>query len=381
MADSTPRARATINLSALHHNLAQVRQRCPDAQIFPVIKANAYGHGVEPVARSIRHAPTSVSGVAVATIDEALTLESMKLDLAILLLPGFINAEELAVCLNAGIEPVLHSTYQIDILRHMLKEDFISDSHRFWLKVNTGMNRLGLDVEEARQVFSELRRHPDVELVLMSHLACADEKQPSTNTESQIALFSQLQQELSSNSERVNASLAASAGILAWPETLHDIVRPGIMLYGSSPLHDHNAEELNLRPVMTLRSRIIAINAVKAGQAIGYGATYVSEKDTHVGVISVGYADGYPRSARNGTPVLVQCADGARKFPLVGRVSMDMITVDLGDSAAAVGDEVILWGEGLACDIVAQHADTIAYELFCKVTARVPFDYIDKETA
>ena len=376
------RAWATINLAALKKNLALVRSHSPNAGIYPVIKSNAYGHGMAEAAAALSSTHIKLSGLAVATMSEAVCLRELEPDLPILLLNGFMTREELRECLARRIETVVHADYQLPILDQVLAEEALSGSPKLWVKYNTGMNRLGLGQEQAVEAYLKLRAYPGTQLVLMSHLACADA--PNTPefaqfTEDQRARLAQAKGELLGKGQQtVETSMAASAGILQWPETHLEYVRPGVMLYGSSPMADQTGEELGLHPVMTLRSRIIAIRELKAGDAIGYGATYVCERDTRMATVSIGYGDGYPRGAGNGTPVLVHTSSGKVRTRLIGRVSMDMITLDLtGIDDAQIDDEVTLWGEGLCADEVASAAGTISYELFCKVTSRVSLSYTD----
>lgn len=383
MNDSSHRAWATIDLRALKKNLSQVSAHCPESQIVPVIKANAYGHGVERVALALQAAHRKFAAFAVASLEEAMELRTLGINAPILLLSGFRDREEMDFCLNHKIEPVIHSLYQFEVIEKFLQTEILSGVGRVWVKFNSGMNRLGFDREQALRIYGDLHRHPETEVVLMSHLASADDlENPSAIefTKQQIAAFDSLKAQADSETQgSVQASLAASAGVLEHPQTHHQFVRPGFMLYGGSPFANRTAEEIGLLPVMTLSARIIAINNVEAGGTIGYGGTHRCQNYTRVGIVSIGYADGYPRSAKNGTPVLVKTKAGASRTGLLGRVSMDMIAIDLtGLDAAAIGDEVVLWGEGLPADEVARYADTIAYELFCKVTKRVEFIYTDE---
>tara|TARA_B110000858_G_scaffold128327_1_gene145959 strand:+ start:4521 stop:5672 length:1152 start_codon:yes stop_codon:yes gene_type:complete len=383
MIDSSPRTWATIDLRALKKNLSQVSSHCPESQIVPVIKANAYGHGVEQIALALQAAHKKIAAFAVASIEEAMELRTLGINTPILLLSGFRNRTEMDTCLNHKIEPVIHSMYQFEVIDKYLQTEILSGVGRVWVKLNSGMNRLGLDKDQALRVYGDLHRHPDTEAVLMSHLASSDDLENQFGiefTQRQIAEFDALQLQLENSTQGpVQASLAASAGILEHPQTHHQFVRPGFMLYGGSPFANRTAEEIGLLPVMTLRARIIAINSVEAGGSIGYGATHRCEQYTRVGIVSIGYADGYPRSAKNGTPVLVNSKQGPRHAALLGRVSMDMIAIDLTAlDTVKIDDEVVLWGEGLPADEVARYADTIAYELFCKVTKRVEFVYTDE---
>ena len=380
MTSISRRAWATIDLSALKKNLAQVRAYSPGSKIYPVIKSNAYGHGMAEAAAALKASNTNISGLAVATVDEAIRLRQIEAELPILLLNGFMNEEELRECLARRIEAVVHADYQLGALEKVLAEEVLVDARKFWIKYNTGMNRLGLGKRQASEFYLCLQKCPNTELVLMSHLACADDpysKEFASFTQQQLQYLTELRGELVTASKQdVECSMAASAGILQWPDTHLDYVRPGVMLYGSSPMAGKTGEELGLQPVMTLRSRLITIRDLKAGESIGYGATYVCDRDTRMGTVSIGYGDGYPRSAINGTPVLVQTASGSVRTRMIGRVSMDMITIDLtGIDDAQIDDEVTLWGEGLCADEVARSAGTISYELFCKVTPRVEVSY------
>ena len=316
-----------------------------------------------------------------ATLEEALELKGLNLDVPILLLSGFVSAEDLALCMENEIEPVIHSTYQVELLEKQWDLELPTDNRRLWLKHNSGMNRLGMTTESCLKAYARLHKYPGTEFVLMSHLACAGDIENPDSQEVTTRQMDQFKQTYKSliEAERVDLprSIAASAGILTLPDTHLDYVRPGVMLYGSSPLAGSTGEEIGLQPVMTLSSRLIAINQVSAGEFIGYNASYVCERDTLVGVVSIGYGDGYPRSAANGTPVLVKTQSGINRTRLIGRVSMDTITVDLTEIPdACINNEVILWGDDLCADEVAHAAGTIAYELFCKVTQRVTFEYV-----
>ena len=382
MIDPSLRAWATINLRALKKNFSQVTKHCPESQIVPVIKADAYGHGVEQVALALKEMHKKIAAFAVASIEEAMELRTFDISTPILLFPGFRNKVEMILCFNHKIEPVIHSMYQFEEIEKYLETETLSEGYRVWVKFNSGMNRLGLDKEQVLRVYGELQRHLEIEVVLMSHLASADdlENQSAVDlTQRQITEFDSLQHQIVGSTQKpVQASLSASAGILSLPQAHHQFVRPGFMLYGGSPFANHSAEEIGLLPVMTLCAKIIAINNVEVGGVIGYGATHRCEQFTRVGIVSVGYGDGYPRSAKNGTPVLVNSKYGPRRAGLLGRVSMDTIAIDLtGLDTVKIGAEVVLWGDGLPADEVAHYADTISYELFCKVTKRVKFVYTD----
>lgn len=366
------RAWANIDLSALSHNLNVARQTCRNQTYLPIIKANGYGHGLEAIAGQLMKDTRGLEGVAIAGMSEAQRLRACGVTTPIILLPGFLNQSELKECIELNIDPVIHSKYQVDLLLDPESEVSLSSFKRFWLKANTGMNRLGMNPKEWLDCHGVLvNTFPESKVIAMSHLACADDVN-SPKTPSQLKEFDSLTGGISGG---ITRSLAASGGILAWPQTHCNITRPGIMMYGSSPFADKTAQECGLKPVMTFQSRVIAINNVEPGTPIGYGETFVAEKPMRIGVVSIGYGDGYPRKAPSGTPILVKSATSGNmhRTQLAGRVSMDMITIDLTDVVGAeVGSEVVLWGEGLPADEIADICGTIAYELFCQVTPRVP---------
>lgn len=348
-------ARALINTVALKHNLDIVRQFAPNSHVMAVIKANAYGHGLVNAARTLSNADE----YGVASIDEALALRKEGITHAITTLEGFFSNEEIPLFVQHQITAVIHSSWQVEALEGVSHPGRI----KVWLKVDTGMNRLGIKPANLESILERLRQCEVVsEVGLLSHLARADEIDSDVTT-SQIEGFSLL-----SDQYDVPNSLANSAGVVAWPDSHGDVVRPGIMLYGSSPTEGKTATELGLKPVMSTRSELIAINQQRKGDAIGYGGDWSCPEDMRVGVVAFGYGDGYPRHAPSGTPVIVN----GNRVPLIGRVSMDMITVDLRNVEVNVGDKVELWGDSLSIDEVARCAGTISYELLCHVTERVP---------
>ncbi|QIA64756.1 alanine racemase [Vibrio astriarenae] len=356
-------ARACIDLSALQHNLRQLRQQASKSKVLAVVKANGYGHGLRHIAQHAQGA----DAFGVARIQEALQLRACGIVKPILLLEGFYSAMDLPVLVTNNIQTVVHCEEQLDAL----EEAELDAPVVVWLKVDSGMHRLGVRPEQYQDFVQRLHACKNVAKPLryMSHFASADEPEKPV-TQQQINLFDSLTQ--GCEGER---SLAASAGVLAWPSSYHDWIRPGIIMYGVSPFSDKTAQQLGYKPVMTLKSHLIAVREVKAGESVGYGGIWTSERDTKVGVIAIGYGDGYPRVAPNGTPVLVN----GRRAPIAGRVSMDMLTVDLGpDAQDKVGDEAVLWGEGLPVEEVAQHIETIAYELVTKLTSRVDMEYISE---
>lgn len=362
----TRAALAVINLSALQHNLQRARAAAPHSQQFAVIKANGYGHGMVSVAQAL----TDADGFGVASIEEALELRKAGIKQPILLLEGFFHHDELEQIQQNNIQIVVHHQDQLVELEKLSSQNSSFDhSIVSWLKVDTGMHRLGFDPDEIEDKYQRLMKCDCVAkpIRFMTHLANADDMGDKT-TQQQIELFKSLLVD-----EEVERSIANSAGILGWMGSYSDIARPGILLYGVSPFLNETAEDRGLLPVMTLRSEIIAVKNCKKGDAVGYGGTWVCPEDMSIGVIGIGYGDGYPRHAQSGTPVLVK----GQRAPLVGRVSMDMICVDLrGHENVLSGDEVVLWGEGLPAEEIASCASTIAYDLFCGVTSRVPREYV-----
>ncbi len=355
---------ALIDLSALRYNLQRVREAAPHSRVMAVIKANGYGHGMLRVAAALNDA----DALAVARVNEGVTLREAGEKRPIAILEGFFDRDDLEVAAGNDLELVVHEPGQIDQLEQ-------HDSARpvtCWLKLDTGMHRLGIAPEEAATAFRRLTNCTAVkgEVRLMTHLANADDlSDPATAR--QLQVFRELVGEFGTD-----ACSANSGGVLGWKESHTEWVRPGIMLYGVSPFLNRNAEDDGLRPVMTLRSRVIAVNHYRKGDGIGYGGSWLCPEDMNVGVIAIGYGDGYPRHAGFGTPVLVN----GYRVPLVGRVSMDSITVDLRTRPEVrVGDPVVLWGEGLPVEEVARAADTIPYQLLCGVARRVEMIEIDKD--
>jgi alanine racemase len=358
----TRATRAVVKLGALQHNLQVARNAAPHARQMAIIKANAYGHGLLPIARALH----SADAYGVATVDEAVSLREGGVPQPIVLLEGFSSAEELHLIRAYNLQSVIHDPTQIKLLeRHNGKAVTV------WFKLDTGMHRLGFDPGQCTGILHRLMACENVEqpIRIMTHLSCADDLN-SNVTQQQITLF----ENAVASCTELQQSIANSAGILAWPQSHRDWVRPGIMLYGASPFIDSVGEDYALQPVMTLHSHLITVKAIKKGDKVGYGASWSAPKDMNLGVVAVGYGDGYPRHAKAGTPVLVN----QQMASLIGRVSMDMIMLDLSLCPdAKVGDPVVLWGEGLPVEKVAQHADTIAYDLLCGVTQRVKYEYTE----
>jgi alanine racemase len=346
---------AQVNLAALRANVACARHRAPGAQLLAVVKANAYGHGLMRVLPALDGA----DGLALVELDAAVQLRSVHYTRRILLLEGFFTPDELPELAARRLATVVHDEAQV----RMLETARLARPLEVFVKVNTGMNRLGVPAASLHALVDRLSHCESVAVIrLMMHFARADEDDGIAEP---LRVFEEACKGLP-----YPRSLANSAGVIRYAEVGGDIVRPGIMLYGATPFAYDSAETLGLVPVMTLRSELIAVQELKAGDAVGYGAAHVATRPQRIGVVACGYADGYPRHAPNGTPVLV-CG---KKSHIAGRVSMDMITVDLTDvPEARVGSPVVLWGEGLPVDDVAGAASTVGYELLCAVAPRVPF--------
>jgi alanine racemase len=346
--------RATFDLAAFARNFAVARARAGRARVWAIVKANAYGHGLVRAARAL----DAADGFALLDLEEAARLREAGVRKPILLLEGFFAAADLEPIERHALTPVIHSSEQIAMLEGARPARPLD----VYLKLNTGMNRLGIRADEARAALARLAATGCVgEVTLMTHFADADG--PGGVAE-QLARFQAATQGLG-----LPLSLANSAALLRYPQACAGWVRPGIMLYGCSPFADESADALGLAPVMTLTSELVAVRELAAGERVGYGGAFTAERAMRIGVVACGYADGYPRHAPTGTPILV----AGRRTRTVGRVSMDMITVDLeGLAEAGVGTPVTLWGDGLSCDEVACAAGTLSYQLLCALAARVP---------
>jgi len=351
---------AHIDLSAIRHNYRIAKALAPRSRAAAVVKADGYGHGAVAVARALE---PDADAFAVACVEEALELRESGIGLPILLLEGVFTPDELSLVDQLGLVPVVHCDAQLGWLLAARP----SRALEVWLKMDTGMHRLGLPPQRFAAARVALARCPHVGgVVLMSHFARADEL-GCDQTARQLALF-----ERYAGEPGAPRSLANSAAVLAWPAAHGDWVRPGIMLYGAQPLDTPHPAADRLRPAMTLESALIGIRELAAGETIGYGGRFVCDGRTRVGVVAVGYADGYPRHARDGTPVAVN----GQPSRLIGRVSMDMITVDLtAQPEARLGDPVQLWGDQVPANAVAAASDTIAYQLFTSLSPRVPRRY------
>jgi alanine racemase len=347
-----------VDAAALKHNLSRIRELAPGCRVLAVIKANAYGHGLLTAAEALAGA----DGFAVARIEEALALREAGSRARVVLLGGFRDAGELAAAVRHGFEPFVHQGWQLDLLESLSDRQIL----RVWLKIDTGMHRLGFAPAQAAAAAARLAACPAViqPAGLATHLSEAEAEDGSV-TRAQLEAFAAATARLPG--ERC---IANSAGLVAWPAARADWVRPGIMLYGISPFPERTGSTLGLLPAMTLETRVIALKDVAAGERVGYGGTWTAERASRIAIAEVGYGDGYPRAAANGTPVSVAGAPAA----VAGRPSMDMLTIDVtGLARVAVGDRVELWGREVPVERVAAACGTIAYELTCRVGRRVAF--------
>lgn len=355
---------AVLATEHLRHNALVIRQQISkDVVLMAVVKANAYGHGLRSVSKRLIDL---VDKFGVASIDEALILRSVGIVKPIVLMEGIFDKAELAIAAENAFEIVLHNKEQV----RWLLEAQLPVLMNVWLKIDTGMGRLGFTRYEAQDVYSALSEHGSSiqRIGIMSHFSMAEvptafaTKQQKIDCHELMALY------------KGPHTFVNSAGIFALKDLHADMVRAGIALYGVSPFSDVSGQDLGLKPVMTLKSTIIAVKTLPKGHAVGYAGVFVCPEKMPIGIVAVGYGDGYPRSAQNGTPVLVNNVE----CPLVGNVSMDMLAVDLRplSKEASIGDEVILWGEQLSVERVAQHASTIPYEILTRVQQRVPFTWI-----
>lgn len=352
--------RAVIDTGALRANLAAARRFAPRSRVLAIVKANAYGHGLVQTALALAEA----DAFGVARLEEGLALRVAGVKSEIVLLEGVFGAEQMAAAAAHDFELVVHNAQQLALLTEWRQ------AQRFtvWLKVDTGMNRLGFRADEFAAAYRRLSSCAAIgRLRLLTHLASADAASDSTTTE-QLQLFEAVTAGLT-----LERSIANSAGILGWPAAHADWVRPGLALYGVSPLPRSVAADFGLRPAMAFTSTVIATRRVLPGERAGYGGRWTARRVSTLAIAAVGYGDGYPRHMANGTPVLVN----GERAPLAGRVSMDMIAIDVTDlSGVKVGDPVVLWGEGLPAEEVAPHAETVAYELLCGVSQRVAHEFL-----
>jgi alanine racemase len=350
---------ARIDGVALTHNLMIAKRLAGNGRVLAVIKANAYGHGLIRVARALRAA----DGFAVLSLDEAATLRAQGYTHPIVLLEGFFHADEIPEIARRRLLPVIHREDQIDALSRARTEHKID----IFLKLDSGMHRLGLAPKPLHDALERLRGIPHVGgITLMTHFARADEAE--IGVEEQLAFFREATRGLT-----YPVSLANSAALLRYPQTVGDWARPGIMLYGASPFEGQSGSDLGLLPAMRLESQIIATQSVRRGEGIGYGHLFTAPRDMRVGVVACGYADGYPRHAGTGTPVMI----AGQPSRTLGRVSMDMLHVDLSQTQGAhVGSPVTLWGNDVPVETVAAAAGTTSYELLTALAPRVRIEEI-----
>jgi alanine racemase len=351
-------ARALIDLQALRHNY-QLAREVSGARALAVIKADAYGHGALRCAQALE---AEADGFAVACIEEALALRAGGIRAPILLLEGFFEADELPLIVEHDFWCVVHALWQLEAIEQAV----LAKPINVWLKLDSGMHRVGLEPADYQAAYQRLQASGKVaKIVLMSHFARADELGNQRSVE-QVATFEAARQGLSAE-----VSLRNSPAVLGWPQIFSDWVRPGILLFGSTPFEEENPLAARLQPVMTLESKVISVRELPAGEPVGYGGQFVAPKPMRIGVVALGYADGYPRHAPTGTPVLV----AGQRSQLLGRVSMDMLCIDLTDvPQAGLGSTVELWGKNVLASEVAARAETIPYEIFCNLR-RVPLLY------
>jgi len=345
----------SIDSAALKHNFKQVQKYSTNSLIMPVIKANAYGHGMLQVADALEEA----NGFAVAQLHEAIALREHGIKKPITVFQGFLNSEQLKLMFQYDLRPAISQLWQIDLLESLCADvKDVNTVINVWLKINTGMGRLGVQPDDVELCMQRLQQISIIQQVgLMMHFANADQPQQNSNYQ-QLDCFKKFIDLIDGQ-----ISVSNSAAIISQLCEKQDWVRPGIMLYGSSPLINRTAESLDLQAVMSVHAELIAINDLPSGHSVGYGGGWICPEDMPVGIVNIGYGDGYPRHASNGTPVLVN----NQLTQLLGRVSMDSIAVDLRGISAQCGDEVELWGKHISVDEVALSASTISYELLCNV--------------
>ncbi len=348
------RVTAHIDLAALSHNLGVVKQHAPQTQVMAMIKANAYGHGLVLCAKAL----SGAAYFGIATLEEARQLRQAGINQAIVLMPGFQNSQDLKDLRELNLDTVVYDARQLDLLRQHRAEQKL----RVWLKIDTGMHRLGCTVREASAFLRQLEALPQVEVVaVMSHLACADINN-DPHTLRQLEVFEQL-----TASWSYPRSMLNSAGILHYPQSKYEIVRPGLMLFGASPVHSLTAKELGLKAVMELSVKVFELLRVTKGEGVGYGQDWLAKRDSLIATLAIGYGDGYPQYAHDAMALI-----RGQPCPIVGRVSMDYLAIDVTDIAgAAVGDTVILWGADLPVNTVAHHARESVYRLLTGVMERV----------
>lgn len=363
-----------VNLNAILHNITFFRTLCANSQIMAIVKANAYSHGKEKIAELL---DDRVDYFGVARLQEGIELRKIGIKSPILLLEGFFPHDDLDQLLAYDLQTIVHSAEQIERLQHYSTSSPLT----VWFKFDSGMHRLGFCEHNAKQHFTALTQCQSVKkpINIMSHFSCADVL-TSNETLKQLAIFDCFIESIDDCSLVGKKSVAASGGMLAWSDSHRDIVRPGIALYGVSPFaYDEKnratGKALGLQPAMTLKSELITVREHKKGESVGYGLIWQGKNNTRLGVVAMGYGDGYPRDIAPNTPVWIN----GRIVPIVGRVAMDMIMIDLGENSAdKAGDEVIFWGnDALPVEKIAAHSNMSAYELLTRLTQRAKLRYVD----
>jgi len=354
----TRHSRVIIDLDAIRLNYQFLKSTAADSKVIAVIKADAYGHGAIQVANALPDA----DAFAVATVLEAIPLREAGIKQKIIILGGVVDETEMQLCISFQLDPVIHQFWQIDLLKKIKHSNPID----VWLKFNSGMGRLGFSIPDIKIALEKIESLAIAGTVrLMTHLANADDTADDKSTQ-------QIDQSKALGLNQYEWGIANSAGILGWPQSRQNWVRAGIALYGSDPMSDHGCTQ-NLKPVMQFSSQVLAINHLKKGQSIGYGGLYHCTEDQTIAVVAAGYADGYPRHMINGHVLI-----NAIKADIVGRVSMDMITVNVTNLDVSAGDEVTLWGASPLANEVAECSETISYELFCHAGCHGKREFINK---
>lgn len=354
---------AVIDRNALRYNLKKIKKIAIHSKIVAIVKANAYGHGLIKTADSIKDL---VDYFGVARINEAIKLRKNKIFQPILLLNSFINQKELILISKYNIDTTIQSKEQIKII----KKTKLTNPIKIWIKIDTGMHRLGIRKKEIEKIYNKLLKFKIIKkpINIISHFSHANENKSKEKTKKQLNLFKKF-----TKNKNGKKSIAASSGILFWPSSHFDYVRPGIIMYGISPNKNQLEKNFGLKPVMTLKSNLIAIYQHQAGDPVGYNGAWISKKNTHIGIISIGYGDGYPSNVPSGTPVFIN----KKLFPIIGKISMDTTIVDLGKkNKNKIGQEVIMWGKELPIEKIASYAKISNYALISNLTSRVKMKYI-----
>lgn len=353
---------AIINKYALRHNLQQIQKIAIHSKIIAIIKANAYGHGLLEIAKTIKN---TVNYLGVARIKEALILRKNKITKPILLLNGFTNIDELKIISKYSIDSVIRSTEQIQILKYAK----IKKAIKTWIKIDTGMHRFGIRENNRERAYIDLIKCKNIQkpINIMSHFSHSNEPKSKKITKKQLNCFKKF-----IKNKIGKKSIASSSSILFFPESHFDFVRPGIIIYGISPKNGKYGKNFGFIPAMTLKSHLIAIYKQKKGDPIGYGGSWINRKNTSIGIVSIGYGDGYPSHAPSGTPMIIN----NRKVPIIGRVSMDTTVVDLGSrNNDKIGDEVIIWGKNLPIEEISRFTKTSPYSIISNLNKRVKIQY------